>query len=62
MPLEQGKKNRCICETDVCVKQGVPRAGLTFALFVTGVGGLTAEKVTEESNVLLFAGESLKQN
>lgn len=60
MPLEQGKKDRCICETDIRVKQGVPRSGLTFALFVTGVGGLTAEKVTEESNVLLFADNQVK--
>lgn len=60
MPLQEGQKNRCICETDVSLKQGVPRAGLTIALFVTGVGGLTAEKVTEESNVLLFAHSQVK--
>lgn len=41
-----------------------PRLRLTLTLFVTRVGSLTAEKVTEESNVLLLAGHqrSLKQD
>lgn len=43
-----------------CMKESVPRWGLTFALFVTGVGGLTVEEVTEESNVLLFADNQVK--
>lgn len=60
MSLEQEKNSRWVYETDICVKESVPRWGLTFALFVTGVGGLTVEEVTEESNVLLFADNQVK--